>query len=77
MSRKTIPEKVIINCDFCCGEFSKTDYLMEQKVTLDGSSLDRDIPVGPAYKSGTYDCCYGCFSEIRDKLNKGKGKDHE
>jgi hypothetical protein len=70
MSKETIPEQVIVKCDFCNALVGKT----ENTIKLGGNSLDNGVAVGPAYKSGTYDCCYICYNKITTLMGKIKNE---
>jgi len=58
--RKVIPEYMKVTCDLCGADVGKEQNYIE----LAGNSLDRGVAVGPAYKSGKYDCCSQCYTKI-------------
>ncbi|TEU00288.1 MAG: hypothetical protein E3J23_03000 [Candidatus Stahlbacteria bacterium] len=66
--RKVITEKLVITCDLCgMPVFKEQNY-----IELAGNSVDRGVPVGPAYKSGKYDCCLQCYTKIYSFMNSIK-----
>jgi len=58
--RRKIPEKVEIFCDFCGNKVG----LEENTIKLAGNSVENRCAIGPAYRSGTKDCCTSCYTKI-------------
>jgi len=67
--RTVIPEVIQVDCDFCGASVG----VEENKIKLSGSSLDRGVPVGPAYMSGDFDCCFDCYSTFTKLIKSLRG----
>ena len=64
------PEIITYFCDACGVELKGSDKESTCSILMTSDGLDYSgCAVGPG-SGGNFDCCYNCYSEILEKLNK-------